>query len=908
MRVPAFLIGLFLACLAAAPVESQEVTGGLEGLVLTADRQPLPEVRVTVSGPALQGERTGLTDSRGYFRFLALPIGNYIVRLRRIGLREVHYEDVRIRLGRTTSLSDIRMEAQAVELGPIVTRGDAVLIDYTSTAIGANLSAEIFQNLPIERDYRSIVKLLPHANESFYGDEANIGGSTGTENVYFIDGVNVTDSHRGVTGTDLPYNFIREIEVKQGGYQAEYGRAHGGIVNVITHSGSNDFRVGGFGFFTNSTFAGDPTPGLLDLNVDAFSTYDVGVSLSGPLVRDRLWFFSAYNPSFERQDVEIPGFGFFQDRVTSHRFAGKLTWRAASTFDVELSTFGDPTTANLVGRNLFQTFLGSPVGLGNADPFLAVTKEGGFTVSLRGRAALGERALIEGSLARFQRDEDERGATERGSMEPLFQDVTTGVWSGGAGATKNTRTVRTSVSLAATFLLGRHTVKVGSAFEDNYLDHSWITPEPGVIFAAPPTFYQTLFFGQLYEARGRVPTFYAQDAWRVSNRLQVNAGLRWDGQYFIAAGDTVAQSITDQWQPRVGFTFQPGRLGEQKIFGSYGRYYLQLPLNILADVFSGWRNDVCIFSADPRDAAVQPDFCPFSRPADGPANAGVEDLVGEHFDEFTAGYERKLGDQVKLGIRGMHRILGGVVAAAFRPETNQGVFGNIGKGTLSFLPEPKRTYTALEFTIERVGSPLHLQASYVLSRTYGNYSGGYNLTQGFAFPGVPTELEVLEQTVNSTGLLSNDRTHVFKLFGSYAFDVGLTAGTFFTVQSGTPLNEFGSSTFIFRPIFLVERGSAGRTPTIWDLNIRLVYDLARASSLRGRVVVDVQHIGSPRTTVFTDQFRFIDPSFDPTQFSLDAETRWQELVALQAAANPNFGAALGHQPPMTVRLGYEVEF
>ncbi|MCH8244120.1 MAG: hypothetical protein IH897_16140, partial [Planctomycetes bacterium] len=80
----------------------------------------------------------------------------------------------------------------------------------------------------------------------------------------------------------------REIEVKQGGYQAEYGRAHGGIVNVITHSGSNDFRVGGFGFFTNSTFAGDPTPGLLDLNVDAFSTYDVGVSLSGPLVRDRL--------------------------------------------------------------------------------------------------------------------------------------------------------------------------------------------------------------------------------------------------------------------------------------------------------------------------------------------------------------------------------------------------------------------------------------------------------------------------------------------------------------------------------------------------------------------------------------------------------------------------------------------
>jgi hypothetical protein len=308
---------------------AQQVTGNLEGRILEVQGQPLAETNITVTGPSLQGTRGSTSDKRGYFRILALPAGSYTAKISLLGYQAVTYDNVPIRLGKTTFLGEIRLQSQAIEMPAITVSGAKPLIDPVSTTTGANLAAETYEVLPIQRNYRSITTLLPHANESFLGDEVNFGGATGLENKYYIDGTDVTDPWRGITGTNLPYNFIKQIEVKTGGYEAEYRSALGGVVNAITHSGGNEFHGQVFGFFANNRFAGEPRLGALEPNQGGFAQYDVGLSLGGPIIRDKLWFFTAYNPTVEREEVEIPGAGFYDDHSTTHIFAGKLSWRAS---------------------------------------------------------------------------------------------------------------------------------------------------------------------------------------------------------------------------------------------------------------------------------------------------------------------------------------------------------------------------------------------------------------------------------------------------------------------------------------------------------------------------------------------------------------------------------------------------
>jgi outer membrane receptor protein involved in Fe transport len=211
-------------------------------------------------------------------------------------------EQVRVELGRTTSLGTIQLEIEAIAMDEIVVEARK-LIDPKSTEIGGSLTDEVLETLPTQRDYRAAIAFLPQANESSFGDPVNISGSTGVENSYVVDGANVSDGFFGLGSTRLPQNFIREIEVKGGGYEAEFGRSTGGIVNIITQSGSNEFRGSAYIYAANQNFAQTARRGTLEFESEGFESYDIGVSLGGPIVRDRLWYFVAYNPTVEREDL-----------------------------------------------------------------------------------------------------------------------------------------------------------------------------------------------------------------------------------------------------------------------------------------------------------------------------------------------------------------------------------------------------------------------------------------------------------------------------------------------------------------------------------------------------------------------------------------------------------------------------
>src|SRR5437762_257386 len=317
---------------------AQEVTGNLQGRVASSQEEPVADARVTTTGPNSQSTRVTQTDGQGFFQVLALPAGTYTVRLARIGLGAVEIDSVVIRIGFTTNLGVITLQPEAIELREVAVIAQRLSIDPASTTIGANLDAAAYEALPVGRDYRSIVEFLPHANTSYYsGDRTNIGGATGLENAYFIDGVNITDDHfQGVVSTFvLPYNFVRSVEVKQGGYDARYGRAIGGLVNAVTYSGGNTFEGDIFAFFTDRGLTGAQRTGFNDVRSDHFTNYDVGARIGGPIVRDRMWFSAAYNPQVESADRAVPGWGDFADQLRRHVFAGKLTWRAGLSTNLE---------------------------------------------------------------------------------------------------------------------------------------------------------------------------------------------------------------------------------------------------------------------------------------------------------------------------------------------------------------------------------------------------------------------------------------------------------------------------------------------------------------------------------------------------------------------------------------------
>jgi hypothetical protein len=355
---------LVLVCVSTA--RAQEVTGSLEGRVFDPEGKPVTDVDVTVQGTSLQGTRQSITDTAGYFHVAALPVGTYDVTLRHVAYHEASFHEVDVRLGKTTSLAEIRLQVRVLEMPPVVVYGERPLIDPTTTTTGGNLRKTVFENIPTERNYRSIITLLPQSNVSYLGDETNVNGATGQENMYYIDGMNVTDPYSGSTGTNLPYNFVKEIELKRGGYEAEFGRALGGIVNVVTGRGSNDFSGSAFGYYTSDALAGDPELGLLDATVGGFSNYDVGFSVSGPIVTDRLWYYLAYDRERFNQDVEIPGFGIQTDDKTTDMFAGKLSWKVNDDTDLVFTALGDPAERNVVGYG--GVAFGFPTTVAELDP------------------------------------------------------------------------------------------------------------------------------------------------------------------------------------------------------------------------------------------------------------------------------------------------------------------------------------------------------------------------------------------------------------------------------------------------------------------------------------------------------------------------------------------------------------
>ncbi len=303
--------GVALLALPSTARAQTLTTGAIGGAVTdAATGEPLAGVTVIVASPALQGEQIAITDEDGRYKLTSLPPGDYVVTF--VYAELTVRRPVTVSVHRTAAAFVALDTAQAVgEVITIESRPPA--IDPSSTTQGVTLDASYTRHLPVGRSYDE----LQTATAGASADDAGVSfsGSSSLENQYVVDGLNTTTLLYGQVGSPVVNEFVAETEIITGGYNAEHGRSTGGVINVVTKSGSNTLRGSVFGYVSpGATTAGARRIASQTTSIDAESEQivdaDVGVELGGPIVRDRLWFYVGVAPAWSREH---------QDRVTKRR-------------------------------------------------------------------------------------------------------------------------------------------------------------------------------------------------------------------------------------------------------------------------------------------------------------------------------------------------------------------------------------------------------------------------------------------------------------------------------------------------------------------------------------------------------------------------------------------------------------
>jgi outer membrane receptor protein involved in Fe transport len=318
-------IGLQLATVAVPDARGQTVAVVIGSVIDAETTRPVPEALVTVTSPALQGEQFVITDSAGFYRLPGLPPGVYRVRVDKDRYQSFEQVDVRLRAASTVRVNLVMLPETLRTTQEVRVTERPPTIDIGSSAIGTNISTEMASRVPIARptgrgaavrSFESVAEVAPEARVDRYG--IGIAGTTSPENRYLIENLPVNNTAYGIGSTPLSMEFVKEVNVVTGGYMPEFGRATGGVLNVVTKTGSNRFAGSIWNFTTPGALEATARPVLQEGSAvvaerprTSFIT-DVGFDLGGPILKDRLWFFTGVDLALSNYDLYR---SFYQTRL-----------------------------------------------------------------------------------------------------------------------------------------------------------------------------------------------------------------------------------------------------------------------------------------------------------------------------------------------------------------------------------------------------------------------------------------------------------------------------------------------------------------------------------------------------------------------------------------------------------------
>jgi carboxypeptidase family protein/TonB-dependent receptor-like protein len=977
----------FIVCSVAGRAAAQDTTGTIAGRIVDAQGLAMPGVAVTATGS--QGAKADVTDRDGRFTVPFLTPGPYRVQAELPGFTSIDRFDVQVRLGQAVELP---LTMQVAELRETVEVSAASpTVDTTNTTIGVSLVSTTLSRLPVGRRFSDTLYLAPGVSTGGSVGIANpsIEGSSGLENQYVVDGVNITNGGYGALGSysivfgslgnGTPYDFMQEVQVKTGGYEAEFGQATGGVINVVTKAGSNALKASGFGYARPHGLESDyntvqSVEGTVTTVASRLS--DVGGTFGGPIVHDHLFFFGAIDPQWETNTFAAPqGFplqtlgNVDRDRRITN-YAAKGTWQATSAQRFDVSFFGDPASG-AIGPQRTESLLNQTTS------GYSSLEYGGHNQTVHYDGVFSSHFLVDASVGRALNRILETPSVDAWQVRDLR--VVPRVITGGLGFYEaGNRSDNWQAQAKATNIVsgyGQHQVRYG--FDYEHLDFNQLQQYSGPTFTAPNG-QQTATgavvdiipdpeFGQIYHVErasltaARVTTqryaaFFVEDEWKIANSLTIRPGLRYEQE---TLSGTLIQgfSLKNNWAPRLGLVWDPARSGRGKVFANYGRYYARLPSDLAARALS---SDAAI-SADYFDQNLTqpvPDGTVTTNATTGDPTTTHFTLLGaggdaidpnaklSYYNEWVVGAEDSLARGLNVGVRYVHRDIGRVLedvqpyplvatslglpgaASANYLVTNPGpatpVVQDIPGAAVAF-ESPIHNFNAVEFTAnKRLANNWSLTSSYRWSRLTGNFEGFFRNDNGQSDPGISSlyDYPTNDPTYTSIGAtqfgyvgdirylgtagsgpLPLDRTHDVKLYGSYAFGMGLNLSLGFELESGAPLTAFAA-----HPVYddggeipLTVRGAGfqtsdgfqTRTPWTKPVNAEASYSL-NVGGRNLRLIADAFNVFNTQTVLDYN-------SFSELQFHVP---------------NPDFGLAgvsgvlAGQQftTPRQLRIGVRYEF
>ncbi|WP_198353759.1 TonB-dependent receptor [Sphingomonas sp. MA1305] len=582
----------------AAPASAQDYTNvTASGRVQSTEGRPIANATVELRSDRQGFSRTVTTDANGGFQVPQIPAGTYTFTITADGYDT--YTEAAIPLTQSGAANQFTLASagSAANSGDIVvTAGRQRVADFNQTTTGAVINvSDLANRVPVARDINSIIQLSPGTaqGDSAFGNLASVSGSSVGENQFFVNGLNITNFRNFLGANAVPFEFYDTVDVKNGGYPAEFGRATGGFVNATTKSGSNTFHAGAL-FIWAPRDLRDTSPNTQTADNDSAYSEDTRADfyLSGPIIKDHLFFYGLYENRYVKSGSGgLISKTFTDTKTTSPFFAGKVDAIITDGQRLEFTYFR--TTGE--STNVYSTYDPTTNRIG-AYQSNNISQYGGDNYVGRYTGTFAKWLTVSAAYGRSNDRQNTISSTPNLATAIDYRSGTPGVNNaagvlvpGSNAVTTQTRNedkrefYRGDVDIYAKFL-GSHHFRFG--YDRENLTTIGTTNYTG---GAYYRIYSSATLGDYvirrqFENGGSFTSentaYYAEDQWSLfGNRLSLNLGIRNDRFENKNPVGTTFYKSGNQWGPRLGFTFDPIGNGRSKIYGSFGRYFLPIAAN-----------------------------------------------------------------------------------------------------------------------------------------------------------------------------------------------------------------------------------------------------------------------------------------------------------------------------------------